>query len=336
MWFVPNDRSAGTHRPVPAIHNGTCHVHRLRTCGREPATVGGMDPHVRSALARGHGVASWRILQAAGMTRAELRQAVRAGTLRPVRRGWYATDSAHHLVVQAVSAGGVLSCVSALALRGVWIPETCRNTTHVRATETAHRTSKTRFCRQHGRPQAEDGSVDDVPTSLRHAIRCLDEESIVIMLDSILNLRLLSFEEITELLRDCPGDVRALLDKTDRAESGTETMVRLRLRARNLGLTPQVTIPGIGRVDFLVGHRLIIEVDGAAFHLSAHQYERDHHRDLVAHALNYIPLRLTYAQVVYEWEECESMILAITRRREHLRQPQRWESPANLGTNPTG
>lgn len=55
---------------------------------------------------------------------------------------------------------------------------------------------------------------------------------------------------------------RCVLDKVDpRAESGIETMVRLRLESLNIRLRPQVSIPMVGRVDFLVGTSLIIEVE---------------------------------------------------------------------------
>lgn len=54
---------------------------------------------------------------------------------------------------------------------------------------------------------------------------------------------------------------RALLDRCDRAESGTGPLVRLRLRARGVRVRPQVPIESIARVDRLIGDRLIIEAE---------------------------------------------------------------------------
>lgn len=85
-------------------------------------------------------------------------------------------------------------------------------------------------------------------------------------------------------------------------------------------MAPQVKIPGLGRVDFLVGKRLIIEVDSRAFHDTEDSFERDRERDLKAAALGYITIRVTYKQVMHGWAAKEKEILKVIRRREHLRR----------------
>lgn len=266
-----------------------------------------------------YGVMSWSALQQAGMTRNELRRLLNAKALERLRRGWYATPTANPTVVAAVKAGGVLTCVAALKLHNVWIPP-MDTMTHVRGTEDGQRNSSG-FCRRHGRPPSAAGAVDDVVTALQHAVRCLDHEGIVVVLDSILDQDLMKRSELVTALADCPREIRSLLDKCEWAESGTETMVRLRLRARNIRVSTQVTIEGVGRVDFLVGKRLIIEVDGMEYHANRTQFERDRERDRTAIELGYLVVRLTYSQVVYQWEQVEISILTLIRRREHLAEP---------------
>lgn len=110
-------------------------------------------------LAHGRGVACWTQLEAAGVTRSQLRSAVSSGVLRRLRRGWYATTWADADVVTAVAAGGVLGCVSALRLHGVWVPPDRR--LHIRAGVSATRADTAgRLCRQYGRPEPEAGSID--------------------------------------------------------------------------------------------------------------------------------------------------------------------------------
>ncbi|WP_344785588.1 type IV toxin-antitoxin system AbiEi family antitoxin domain-containing protein [Gordonia caeni] len=272
---------------------------------------------VNSLLAAEHGVASWATLRKAGVTRTDLRHAVRDGGLRLLRRGWYATATADATVESAVKAGGVCSCVSALKLHGVWIPEGYGRT-HLRARPEAHNQKMPGLCLRHGRPLREGRAVDDVPTALTHAVRCLDPEGIVVVLDSIMNLGLMSRDALEWTLRTTPKSIQRLLDRCAAAESGTETMVRLRLRRHNLPIRTQVQIPGIGRVDLLVGKRLIIEVDGQEHHHSTEQFHNDRERDLEAFRLGYLPMRLAYRHVVHEWEVRKGAILAVVRRGEHL------------------
>lgn len=260
-----------------------------------------------------HGVASRRALLT-HLSQAEIQRLVRTGGLRRVRRGWYATPTAQPVVVSAVAAGGVLGCVSALAWHDVWVPVSDR--LHVRARPAAHRGPR-RFCRQFGRPEPEGAAVDGLDTALRHAVRCLDDEGIVVVCDSLLNLNLMSRAGIEACLAGAPARIRSLVDRCDQAESGTETMVRLRLRSLGIEVRAQVWIDGVGRADLLVGDRLILEIDGRAYHVGSDRFEADRERDRNAVERGYLVIRLTYNQVLHEWPAAEAAILAIVRRRMH-------------------
>ena len=80
----------------------------------------------------------------------------------------------------------------------------------------------------------------------------------------------------------------------------------------------QVEIPGVGRVDFMLGDRLILEVDGRLNHDGVSMRHKDLVRDAVAAALGLDTLRFDYAMVVHEWPLVEAAILARIDRGLHL------------------
>ena len=79
----------------------------------------------------------------------------------------------------------------------------------------------------------------------------------------------------------------------------------------------QVVIPG-GRVDFLFGDRLVVEVDGSEFHSGHDAFVADRERDAWHTAIGYGVVRFTYGQVVHRWEEVESVLRLLHARGEHL------------------
>ncbi|GGF22337.1 hypothetical protein GCM10007298_17800 [Williamsia phyllosphaerae] len=262
------------------------------------------------------GVYTWRDLLQRGLTQSQARRRIQDGDLVQLRRGWYATRFADPSVVAAVRRGGVLSCVSALRMHGVWVPEHPMSV-HARANSKNSRSAGP-FCSRSGRPQAEAGAVDDISTSLLHAARCLDAEGFVVVCDSLLNSGRLSTAELRRTLAEAPATTRRLLDVCDgRAQSGTETMVRLRLRGLRIPVRPQVRIPRVGQVDLLVGDRLILEIDGEEFHSNTNGFATDRRRDREAIRLGYIPIRFTYRDVVHDWAAGEKLVIELVRDRRH-------------------
>ncbi|EGD56878.1 hypothetical protein SCNU_00830 [Gordonia neofelifaecis NRRL B-59395] len=251
------------------------------------------------------------------MSRAQLDVELREGRLRRLRHGWLADPAADPEVVRAVASGGVVTCTSALKRHGVWVPPTPK--LHMRGSTSSVRDHPS-WCRLHGRPPKVTGAVDDLPTALRHAARCLPTEDFVVICDSILNRRLLSPSGLEAELGGAPRSVQQALSLVDgQAESGTETLVRLRLRAPHLHIRTQVAIPEVGRVDLVVGTSMIVEVDGYEYHADPDQFEKDRLRDLRARALGYDPIRLTYRQVIYQWDRVGPLLIELIRRGVHRR-----------------
>lgn len=244
---------------------------------------------------------------------------VAQGQLRRLRVGWYAQPAADPTIVRAVTAGGTLACVSALALHGVWTPD--RRILHVRR----HRNFRSHplergivDCGSGGDLPAARRSVDPLPVALRSAWRCLPTDEFVAVADSLW-LMGLDPAQVAEILGG-GRDVLNAVALMDRAESGTESLVRLRLRRRRLRVRAQIEIEGVGRVDLLVGDRLVIEVDSRAHHTGTENHSRDRWRDLRLHERGFVVLRLTWAQVMHHWDEVEPVILALASRRAHVRR----------------
>lgn len=101
------------------------------------------------------------------------------------------------------------------------------------------------------------------------------------------------------------------------ADSGLESLFRWRLRPYGLSVRAQESIVSVGRVDFLIGERLIVEVDGAANHDGVSHRHRDLVRDAHAAAWGFVTLRFDYAMVVRDGETVERAILAHVGRGLH-------------------
>ncbi len=268
-------------------------------------------------------IVSSPVLHATGYDKSDVRKAVRQEILRPIRRGWYHLGNPDPSALRAVRRGGVLSCVSALAFHGVWVPP--ESGLHVGFSESGDvgRAERAGFlrCSPPGQRPAPALAVDGVELALAASSRCVSAETMLVLLESAINLRLVDRADLHHILRHCPPKMIDLIAACRASESGTETMVRDRLRRRRVSVRSQVQIGDIGRVDLLVGRRLVVEVDSVAHHTDVVSYRRDRLRDLRLVARGYQVVRLTYEQVMFGWPEVEEHLLHLTRRREHRRRP---------------
>lgn len=231
-----------------------------------------------------------------------------------LREGWWALPGADPDVVRAVRAGGVLTCVSALVKYGVYQPlgEDCP---HVRASRGLARSNSVKNCSP-GRMPAPVVAVDEPLVAARAAIRCLSTENAVAVLDSMISRHIASLPEL-EMALGGTARGRDLVRRCDVADSGTESLVRVRLRALGLTVRTQVQIPGVGRVDLVVGDRLVVEVDSKAHHTRPENYRNDRRRDRALAAMGYRVVRVTWEEVMFDWPALTDQILAMVRRGDH-------------------
>lgn len=272
------------------------------------------------------GVMQTAALLRTGWSRARIDRAVRAGRLHPLRRGWFAAPDADQDAVRAVRAGGALSCISALVKHDVWVPE--HHELHVRPARSGsvRHSPGLRTCFGLRSEHAPTTAVDSVPVALASALRCQSFENCVVLIDSVLNKELMTVDDVATVVRRLHGNNRRLLKACNPlAQSGTETMARLRLLAQGYQVEVQVPIAGVGWVDLMIGDRLVIEIDSVKHHTSLENYRKDRARDRRLKALGYRVLRLTYQDVVHGWAEVEQDIAAMVARNEH-RWPRRRSS----------
>lgn len=71
-------------------------------------------------------------------------------------------------------------------------------------------------------------------------------------------------------------------------------------------------------MDFLLGDRVILEVDGIGNHDGASNRHKDLVRDANAAVWGFVTLRFDYALVVHDWPTVEAAILAHLDRGLHV------------------
>lgn len=268
------------------------------------------------------GVYSVVELRETGIDPKGIGRALRAGSIVRITRGWYARPGADERVVRAVIAGGRLGCLSGLAAYGVWVPRVQQ--VHV-VYGRGHRPGPRPGIELHfmDRP-CPSRAVWPLLDCLQQVAHRHDPESALVTFDSALYLGLATLPDLRAVLSELPQRAQRIGPFLGRAESGSETRVRFFLQRRNVPVRSQVQIPGVGRVDLLVGDALIVECDSDAHHRSREEHQEDRRRDLAARDLGYEVLRLTYHQIWYDWAATQQSLLRLIHERRHIRRNKRY------------
>lgn len=258
------------------------------------------------------GVWRWNALRADGLTRAAINASVATGLLVHLRRGVYASAGTCLRVRAAALHGGAPACVTAAAHAGLWVLDDQK--THVWIRSKGHRRGHADCsCVEHW--EAGQGARflarPTIPQILRQIYRCQGAEAFFVALESARRQSFLSPRQLRTLRNglDAPGRDLVDFSRSD-ADSGLESLVRLRLRGHGLSVRTQVSISSVGRVDLLIGASLIVEVDGQLGHADGAERHKDLRRDANAAAWGYRTLRFDYALVIHDWDLVERAILA--------------------------
>lgn len=274
------------------------------------------------AVERGGLIPTFRLRQR-GISPRRIAALCRASLLVRVRQGWYVLPGTPRPVIEAVRVGGQLTCHHALDLHGVWV--LADNRLHVAVNRAATQLRAAGDPRRRRAPDdpgtrvhwrrvsaATTAMISTVSDALTDYAVCAPEEHVATALDSALHLGLIGREHPVARRFASRGVIGV-------CESGTETLFWLRMRRHHLPIACQVRLTDVGRVDFLIGERLIVEVDGRAFHDTESTFETDRRRDAHLSTLGYRVLRFSYRQVIDEWHLVESAVLAAVSRGDHLR-----------------
>ncbi len=241
--------------------------------------------------------------------------AVTEGRLVQLRSGAYCDPAVPPDFQAAGRAKGRLTCISALHHLGVFVVEHERLHVSVEPTTSRfsrpplpHRLHRRKLVR---RPEPDALCVEPLD-AVYDAIRCQSPRSAVATIDSALHLGLIDAEELDEVLGMLPHSYRMLGSLVDpRAESGPETLMRLILRSLPCVFDLQVSIPGVGRVDFLVDEWLIVECDSRTFHADWAAQRKDRRRDSAAAEQGLVTFRAIAEDIMWHREEVRAALAGL-------------------------
>lgn len=265
------------------------------------------------------GMARTREFAAFGVGPRGLQRAVGAGEVIRARPGVYVSPHLPRSVLIAVRHGGVLACVSVARLHGLWVLP-LDESVHVSLPPSGHaRRHDGCRCVQHWNASPRSTTEVSLIDALLQIRGCFGDDAFFATLESALHTGLMTSAARRQLRDRITESARWLVDlaRAD-AESGLESLLRVRLHRLGIPLATQLDVPGVGRVDFVLGDRLILEVDGRNGHDDGASRHKDLMRDAVAAAHGFDTLRFDYAMVVHEWAVVEQAILAKLVRGLHL------------------
>lgn len=272
---------------------------------------------VTDAVAQRGGIVRAAQLRRLGYSERALRAAVEGGELVRPRRGWVATPSGDPLLRAAAQAGVVLSCVTQAQRLGLWVLHA--DAAHVAAS--AHsgsvRIEDSRTVVHWAEPivpRAPDALVDPIENVLALTAVCLPFEEALAIWESALERGLVSLPALR--LLPFRGRAREVLDDASPfSGSGLESFIPPRLAWLRVPIVPQTWIAG-HRVDFLIGDRLVLQIDGGT-HVGA-QRDADNEHDAALMLLGYHVIRVGYAQVVHRWHTVQDTITRAVAQGLHL------------------
>lgn len=261
------------------------------------------------------GVARTTTLQRDGISRYVIDAAVASGSLIRVRRGWVALPGADAYLISAARAGVVLSCVTQAIRLGLWVLDDHR--VHVAARPHAGRVAAPKAIVHWAKPvvpRHPDSLTDPIENVLIAVAACQVYENALAVWESAFKRRLVKKERMTRLALPAAAR-RVCAAATPFSDSGLETFVLVRLQWLPVPVVAQVWVEG-HRLDFLIGKRLGLQIDGA--HHVGDQRASDVRHDAQLALLGYHIIRVTYDQVVHHWPEVQQLILHAIAQGLHL------------------
>ncbi|MGY1550802.1 DUF559 domain-containing protein [Microbacterium sp. A588] len=261
------------------------------------------------------GIARGSHLQRLGFTRTQLARLVQEEKIQRVRAGVFATHDLDSGIRTAAAHGGAVTCASALRAHEIWVlPDDDGPHVWMGPKGRVH-SHDACSCTSHFYTGIPPLGYAPVEIALVHLRRCAGDEAFFAAYESAWRKRLLSKSARSRVRQALPASARWLVEiaRPD-ADSGLESLLRLRTHILGIHLDCQVVITGVGKVDFVLGGRLILEADGKENHDSETKRHNDRARDAAASALGYETLRFDYAQIVHDWPTVQAAILGALRR----------------------
>ncbi len=253
-------------------------------------------------------------------SRYSVRRLIESGQLTRIKRGWFADGTADPLAIRAQRAGLQIGCLSGCQKHGIWVPplEGDHLIIPTKRGGIPELTGQLHRCRT-----STPGPLATLRECLHQVLLFHDAETGLVVLESAVNLGKIPVAEARELIGLVPKRKQHQLRFfAPSAQSGSETRVRYFLQRHRIPVFPQVYIPGVGRVDLVVGNSLIIECDSRAHHSTERDYQIDRTRDFSSMMTGRETVRLGYGQIWNTWEETSTGLLIKARNPRYRRIPR--------------
>lgn len=278
----------------------------------------GMSDTLVEFVRRRGGAAHTRTARAAGFTPHTMATAVREGRIERVRRSWLIHPECPVPRRDAAARGGRLTCVSAAAEMGLWVP--AAGPLHIWIPPTASRVDATgvRLHRARGPVSLAPIEPDEhILNVLFHVASCLPPVDALAVWESALRRRVVDAEVLTRVVWRSPRATEVARAAGTLSDSGLESHFRALMAAAAIPMRQQVRIDG-HHVDGLIGERLVVQLDGFAFHSTPADRRRDIEQDARLVLRGYTVLRFDYAQVIFEPETVLDHIRTAMAQGLHL------------------
>lgn len=279
---------------------------------------------LNAALAHLGGVATTQELLSAGVRKRDLAHALQDGQVLRPTRGIYTVARPPLALLVRKGWGAELTCAS--ALRHFNLPaRTAPSGLHLAlpATHSTGRGHRRLPQRAHAHYFGRMPALTE-RDALDTASRCLTPLGQLIAIDQALNRGTLLASDLNLFTHTPRARLGWLIDHCDAgAGSPPEAIARVALVEAGLHVRTQVSIPFLGRVDFLIDHRVIVEGDGHTYHMDEQAFSRDRARDREALARWGLPtLRFTRHDVENATDQMVDLVRHVVSNQREL-----WCSP---------
>lgn len=249
-----------------------------------------------------------------GVPKHAIAQACDRGMLIRLRRVWIAVPDADPALLRAARDGTVLTCITQAQRLGLWVLDgTCP---HVAVPAHAGMVNPTGVVIHRMRPivPRHPGSlVDPIENVLAVVAACQSFEAALAVWDSALHHKLVDPIALQRLPLGSKARELAAVASPFR-DSGLETFVPVRLAWLKVPIVSQAWLAG-HRVDFLIGERLVLQIDGG-HHVGAQRAEDIEH-DAQLMLLGYHVIRVGYDQVVNRWPAVQDLVMRAVAQGLH-------------------
>ena len=256
-----------------------------------------------------------------GMSPVEVRKLLDAGRMRRIRRVWLSDDRNSADAVRAVELGGRLGCLSACRHHGLWVPQDPDLHVALSPWESipAFPGPGVQF---HRLARSCPTAVLPLEDAVAQVVRRHDLETGLVVLESAVAEGRMLEGDARALIAELPTrKARAAQYFSPLAQSGSETRLRLFFQRNRIPVQPQAHVPGVGRVDLLVGRSWIIEADSDAHHSARQDVMVDRRRDLDSRVDGFDRDRFSYEQIWHTWDRTQDYLRKRIRTRRHLLAP---------------